>query len=85
MDKFQDEISQNFDLDLGVLTLLGKENEVNIEKTTNNTILNKKLENNFKVPLSLKSYLFDEINEFIKKMNLSKEIEKKVLLNKEKK
>ena len=84
LDKFQDEISQNFDLDLGILTLFGKENEVNIEKTTNNTILNKKLENNFKVPLSLKFYLFDEINEFIKKMNLSKEIEKKVLLNKEK-
>ena len=30
LDKFQDEISQNFDLDLGILTLFGKENEVNI-------------------------------------------------------
>ena len=66
----------NFDLDPDILLLLIDENKVNVEKTTSNTI-NIKTKKNFKIEFSLKYLSQNEINELIKKMNLSKEIEKK--------
>ena len=84
MHKIQGELSHNFDLDFDILALFRNRKEVTTERTINNTNSNNKSKNKFKVAVSLKLYLVDEINELIKKMNLNKDIEKKVLLNKDK-
>ena len=78
----QDEISQNFDVEYDLAKLFWIRKEVNTERTTNNSTLNKK--KSFKVIPLLKYYSVDEINKLIKRMNLSKEIEKKILLDKKK-
>jgi len=81
-DENQDEISQNFDVEYDLAKLFWIRKEVNTERTTNNSTLNKK--KSFKAIPLLKYYSVDEINELIKRMNLSKEIEKKILLDKNK-
>ena len=82
LEENQDEISQNLDLDFDMIRLFWNRKEVNTERVTNNSTLNKK--KSFKVIPLLKYYSVDEINELIKRMNLSKEIEKKILLDKNK-
>ena len=77
------EISQNFDLDFVYTRLFEIRKEANTERTTNKLTSDKKVKKNFKVTL-LKYFSVDEINEFIKKMNLNKEIEKQMLLDKNK-
>ena len=82
LEENQDEISQNLDLDFDMIRLFWNRKEVNTERATNNSTLNKK--KSFKVIPLLKYYSVDEINKLIKGNNLSKEIEKKILLDKKK-
>ena len=77
-------ISQNLDLDCDITKLFWIRKEVITERATNNSSLNEKEKKIFKVIPLLNYYSVDDINELIKRMNLSKEIEKKILLDRNK-